>query len=753
MHNTGNPLGSKDILDLYDNSEVVDNFVNSQQDETPDRFGQKRLTLAGLIKRSMALRNEINDFSGALTFKPEWSDVPMNVSEGVGGEGGALNLQAEALGNRSEINKITSGEALRRSCAEAGYTLVTGSFESGGKLVNASDVLLQERTGKVFSGPAGTVAAGTNPIGGGFTDQSGKLLRHNVPLVDTLAGVASGKYVVDTLVSVLDRDRAVFKVQAGASPDGFGTIAAGSGKIAVIQPTSYTTCDAFGAPKVAYSSKVGPLDAKPACQAMIDFGLPLRFGVGKYRLDSSIEFSVSQSSITGVVGGTKVVVSGDFGAFRVAIAFTAESYKCYGIYFDSINPAQGSGIRTAQSVYLSHWDIEKCTFSRNLRYGILANIVGCRIANNEFGAGPRNNATQIHKHIEATGELETLPAPLLPNVNLITGNWFKFAIGDNASCHIRSGVFNIYEHNLFERNTCSGAVIINEGDLYPKITKNYFEHPDAPCVVRLLTSPAGGISSVLLNFDDNYVKMYAGEALLYVLDFAGAATDAHSMSGCLFPNTQATMLGIVRNKNGGVDTGQGLYHSYGNHITGAIPPTNVYYTLASEYSRLTKISAPTDFTIDVAGTTIARARGIGSFSAGVDGVTTLGNAIFRWLNLYVVNAPIVGSDERIKKDISSIPQALCDFVLTTEIKQYRWRREGSDRYHYGIVITPEFIERLSVVVSIDDCGAICHELFKDENGDPITTTSNGVELGDLWQVRHDEWQNIMLEAMRRKLNR
>ena len=66
MHNTGNPLPSKDILDLYDNSEVVDNFVNSQQDEVPDRFGTKRLTLAGLIKRSMALRNEINDFNGII---------------------------------------------------------------------------------------------------------------------------------------------------------------------------------------------------------------------------------------------------------------------------------------------------------------------------------------------------------------------------------------------------------------------------------------------------------------------------------------------------------------------------------------------------------------------------------------------------------------------------------------------------------------------------------------------------------------
>lgn len=179
MHNTGNPLGSKDILDLYDNSETIDNFVNSQQDEVPDRFGTKRLTLAGLTKRSMALRNEINDFSGALTFKPEWSDVPMNVSEGVGGEGGALNLQAEALGNRSEINKVTSREALRRSYAEAGYNLVDGSFEVGGTLVNANDVLLHEASGKAYSGVGPfpqTVIAGTNPMIGGFVDRSGELL-------------------------------------------------------------------------------------------------------------------------------------------------------------------------------------------------------------------------------------------------------------------------------------------------------------------------------------------------------------------------------------------------------------------------------------------------------------------------------------------------------------------------------------------------------------------------------------------------
>lgn len=78
-----------------------------------------------------------------------------------------------------------SREALRRSYAEAGYNLVDGSFEAGGTLVNANDALLQESTGKGFTGPTGTVAAGTNPSSGGFVDRSNELF--NEDLVSSLA--------------------------------------------------------------------------------------------------------------------------------------------------------------------------------------------------------------------------------------------------------------------------------------------------------------------------------------------------------------------------------------------------------------------------------------------------------------------------------------------------------------------------------------------------------------------------------------
>lgn len=97
-------------------------------------------------------------------------------------------------------------EALRRSYAEAGYNLVAGSFEAGGTLVKANDVLLQERTGKVFSGPVGTVTAGTNPASGGFVDRSeaiNKTLR-TVAELRSFTGTADG-----VIVSVLAHNSAV----------------------------------------------------------------------------------------------------------------------------------------------------------------------------------------------------------------------------------------------------------------------------------------------------------------------------------------------------------------------------------------------------------------------------------------------------------------------------------------------------------------------------------------------------------------
>lgn len=142
----------------------------------------------------------------------------------------------------------------------------------------------------------------------------------------------------------------------------------------------------------------------------------------------------------------------------------------------------------------------------------------------------------------------------------------------------------------------------------------------------------------------------------------------------------------------------------------------------------------------------------GHLSPFADGTYDIGISGARVRDIRVVNAPIVGSDERIKKDIQSIPQELLDFALSVEIKQYKLKSGTSGRNHYGIVITPEFLQSLAQVQSIDDCGAFCQDVFTDMVGNAVMQSIGGVEIGDIWQVRYDEWQNILLEAMRRKVS-
>ena len=118
-------------------------------------------------------------------------------------------------------------EALRRSYAEAGYNVV-GTFQAGFTLVNANDVGIDMATGKGYTGPAGAVAAGTDPASGGFTDCSNALPRVST----TVAGLATGAFPVGAKVELSDRDSARFVVVSGGVADGIGILDAGAGNTA-----------------------------------------------------------------------------------------------------------------------------------------------------------------------------------------------------------------------------------------------------------------------------------------------------------------------------------------------------------------------------------------------------------------------------------------------------------------------------------------------------------------------------------------
>lgn len=129
----------------------------------------------------------------------------------------------------------------------------------------------------------------------------------------------------------------------------------------------------------------------------------------------------------------------------------------------------------------------------------------------------------------------------------------------------------------------------------------------------------------------------------------------------------------------------------------------------------------------------------------------IGSGSLQVQDIYLANAATVSSDKRVKRDIKSIPQELLDFALTVELKQYKIANKPNGRNHFGIIIDSDFLKSLDKIYGINECAAFCHSVFMDSEGKKFTSDIRGVKLGDIWTVRYDEWQNILLEAMRRKI--
>lgn len=216
-YNTGNPIESTDVRDMSDNAKNLDLFSNSSELSFADRLGVERQTIYGMNSEfndqilNMGFSSVGTFSSGATLTNPRqtllWDTANGGDGQEYGWSGtfpkivppsstpsstGGISVGAWMSRFDPEL-RIMVRESLRRSYAEAGYKLVNGSFEAGGVLVSAHDVLLHEVSGKAFSGPAGTVAAGTNPASGGFVDLSGVIIRNQIT-ASSGSGLVGHKY-------------------------------------------------------------------------------------------------------------------------------------------------------------------------------------------------------------------------------------------------------------------------------------------------------------------------------------------------------------------------------------------------------------------------------------------------------------------------------------------------------------------------------------------------------------------------------
>lgn len=203
-YGTGNPVlpdGSIDVRDGIDNLQSMDVFMNAPEDTYNQRDGEIVRTVAGMNNEFDAqILNmgftRIGTFAAGATITNPRQTLLWDIADGGDGQeygwSGAFPKVVPETSTPASTGGISVGawmsrfdpelrvqvrEALRRSYAEAGYNAV-GTFQGGFTIVNANDVGIDLATGKGYTGPAGPVAAGTNPASGGFVDQSGNIAVH-----------------------------------------------------------------------------------------------------------------------------------------------------------------------------------------------------------------------------------------------------------------------------------------------------------------------------------------------------------------------------------------------------------------------------------------------------------------------------------------------------------------------------------------------------------------------------------------------
>lgn len=142
----------------------------------------------------------------------------------------------------------------------------------------------------------------------------------------------------------------------------------------------------------------------------------------------------------------------------------------------------------------------------------------------------------------------------------------------------------------------------------------------------------------------------------------------------------------------------------------------------------------------------------------------LGTSSYQWKDCYLMNSPIVSSDERLKQDIADVPEAVFRAWGRVGFKQYRFKeaveKKGADaRLHVGLIAQQILSAFEAEGLDATKYGIVCHdswddqyeyetvtdqEAVLDEKGNVVTPEKTHQvkrfvkAAGDVWTVRYEE---------------
>lgn len=122
-----------------------------------------------------------------------------------------------------------------------------------------------------------------------------------------------------------------------------------------------------------------------------------------------------------------------------------------------------------------------------------------------------------------------------------------------------------------------------------------------------------------------------------------------------------------------------------------------------------------------------------------DSALNLGSSGARWKRVYAANATISTSDQRMKKEISTLSEKYEQLFELLDPVTYRWKGEGHDRIHTGFIA--QDVKKAMDEVGLDatEFAAFCHDDFKD---DPEWTKENTDGMTDRYSLAYEEFISL-----------
>lgn len=719
--NTGNPLGSTDVYDRYDNSENLDNFSNGPLDAYPDRFGVSRQSLQGIRNASQYVilgayaaglnftaQNQVFSYLGEF-YAPGPSIVLPYTTTGVGAAeietfrsvGDAILRSDLASGGGSQLVGYMAdgaGAVVRRAKEKLGDAVSVRDFGAvGGGADDTAAIQAAVNYGILTGAPV--CGGGGMYQGGGITIATGLHLQNisitnnknadHVSVLQTADGVA----LFDVLLANvhIDGSRSTQTNIIAAAEDGGRHALAIRGECDGITLRDSSFNNSAGDGLIIFP--MGVAGSYVVRNILIDncaFNGNRRHGISADRVDGLHLANVKMNgngidSAAGYAdnhGNTGNKSGGQYYGNGIDVEEYATAYGSKNITFENCE-----GLNNARGGIL---------ILRNNTAGISTEFGGYRIIGGKYNKG---FFTTTSSSIEITpntaspagvcfGSARIIGADIGDgNVTIRAANAYITGLKYTAATAINALDFSTVTTDITETYLAASATLL-------KITGLPHQYLFGP------TGISRGLATAPNVVDSVYTAQYTGSS--YSL--------------------------LAKDAGGNMRGGYTLEHDGSGYM-----PFSVYGGVGG--SKVTYFVSGTDST-----------------RPGADNAMALGNPSFRWSTVYAATATISTSDERSKQQLQPIDAAVLRAWANVEYAQYKFNDSVTEkgdnaRWHFGIIA--QRVQEAFENEGLDAFayGVLCYDEWegtpevieaRDEAGIITTYGQAGIPAGNRYGIRYEE---------------